>query len=107
MELDKDRLLKQIQGADDGKAHDVDVTDPRERAKIKAQKAMEESNYYLAFEIYNELGLQHQKEEALRKLIEEKPELSEFKINKIAFYGRENLDQALLELFKKAYGLED
>ena len=106
MELDREALLKQIQGAQSGEGGDKDLTDPRERAKAKAEQAMKDGNYYLAFEIYNELGLQHQKEEALRKIIQEKPELSEFKINKITFYGRENLDQALLEQFKKAYGLE-
>ena len=104
--MDKDQLLKQIQGAESGKGGEKDMTNPRERAKAKAEQAMKDGNYYLAFEIYNELGLQHQKEEAMRKLIQERPELTEFKINKITFYGRENLDPMLLEQFKKAYGLE-
>ena len=105
--MDKDRLLKQINQADSGTGEARDMTDPRERAKMKAEEAMKEGNYFKAFEIYNELGLQHQKEEALRMMIKEKQELSDFKIRKVTFYGRENLDQGLLEQFKKAYGVEE
>lgn len=104
--MDRNSLLKQINQAETATGDKRDLTDPRERAKVKAEEAMKEGNYFKAFEIYTELGLQHQKEEALRKMTLEKQELSEFKMNKVVFYGRENCDQGLLEEFKKAYGLE-
>ena len=105
MQLEKDKLKNMIaatsaptQGGEKKPAES-----PRERAKGKAKKALEDGKYFLAFEIYNELGMQHEKEESLRLIIKNKIPLTEFQVNKVKFYGRENMSVELMREFLGAY----
>lgn len=105
MQLEKDKLKNMIAAtaAPPQGAEKKPVENPREKAKVKAKKAQEEGKYFLAFEIFNELGMQHEKEESLRLIIQNKIPLTEFQINKVKFYGRENMSVELMREFLGAY----
>lgn len=107
MQVDQDKLKNMIAATSAPQGGEKKpVESPREKAKGKAKKAQEEGKYFLAFEIYNELGMQHEKEESLRLIIQNKMPLTEFQINKVKFYGRENLSVELMREFLGAYEIK-
>jgi hypothetical protein len=105
VQLDKDKLKGMIEATSAPQAggEKKPTESPREKAKQKAKTAIEEGKYFRAFEIYNELGMQHEKEDALRLIIQNKTVLSEFQVNKVKFYGRENLSVELMKEFIAIY----
>jgi len=104
MQLEKDKLKNMIAAASAPQGGEKKPSEnPREKAKVKAKNAQEEGKYFLAFEIYNELGMQHEKEESLRLIIQNKTPLSEFQVNKVKFYGRENMSVELMREFLAVY----
>lgn len=105
MQLDKDKLKGMIDATSAPQAggEKRPAESPRDRAKAKAKTAIEEGKYFRAFEIYNELGMQHEKEDALRRIIQSKMPLTEFQINKVKFYGREAMNVELMKEFIAIY----